>query len=70
MQTDNSEFGKVVKLARLKKSKEGQNNKDTKEEVSFTFNEIIKRNAENRARVEQERKKSNKGVIRSYRLKH
>lgn len=36
----------------------------------FDWSSIVKRNNENSSRMQQDRSKSNKGVIRSYRLKH
>lgn len=36
----------------------------------FDWASIMKRNNENSSRMQQDRSKSNKGVIRSYRLKH
>ena len=36
----------------------------------FDWSQVMKRNSENSSRMNQDRTKSNKGVIRSYRLKH
>lgn len=36
----------------------------------FDWGQVMKRNNENSSRMQQDRSKSNKGVIRSYRLKH
>lgn len=41
--------------------------KAEKSEVSF--DELMRRNEENRLRMKKDREKANKGVIRSYRLK-
>tara|TARA_B100001094_G_C18127281_1_gene770213 strand:- start:84 stop:278 length:195 start_codon:yes stop_codon:yes gene_type:complete len=43
--------------------------KDEIEESDLSFEEIAKRNLENRERMRRDRAKANKGVIRSYRLK-
>lgn len=49
----------------------GDDNKSEDEAPSeFTLVAIQKKNAENKKRLEEERAKANKGVIRSYRLKH
>lgn len=42
----------------------------TASEGSFDFAAIMKRNRENAQRLETDKAKANKGVIRSYRLKH
>ena len=51
------------------------NNKKKKEEKKtsseeFDFETIMKKNSESKSRMSADRKKSNKGVIRSYRLKN
>ena len=43
--------------------------KEETEEETMSFEEIMRRNAENKERMRKERAKANKGVIRSYRLK-
>lgn len=54
-------------------SQDGAEKAETKkEEVDSTeaFKEVLRKNEENRQRMKKEREKANKGVIRSYRLKH
>jgi molecular chaperone GrpE (heat shock protein) len=54
-------------------SQDGAEKVETKkEEVDSTeaFKEVLRKNEENRQRMKKEREKANKGVIRSYRLKH
>lgn len=38
-------------------------------ESEFDFSKLIKKNADSKNKVQEERSKSNKGVIRNYRLK-
>lgn len=54
-----------------KTKKVSKENKDTKAEADkdLSFEEIMQRHEENKKRMEEERKKANKSVIRSYRLK-
>ena len=67
----------VVSLfERSREIKENKENKEIEEEnvseeksAVESFNDIMRRNAENKARMAKERSKSNKGVIRSHRLK-
>ncbi len=60
-------MGEVISLGEKRKEAEGQ----PKVEMSETDLELIqKKNAANAERLKKERAKSNKGVIRSYRLKH
>lgn len=39
-------------------------------ETEFDFNSSVDRNKKNKERVERERLSANKGVLRSYRIKH
>lgn len=41
-----------------------------KNEDGYDFEAIMKRNAENDKRLKSDREKNNRGVTRSYRLKH
>jgi len=69
MQTENGQDNKVVSIAnRTPKSGTTQQSQQTQE--NFSWEEIQRRNEENRIRMKREREKANKGVIRSYRLKH
>ena len=45
----------------------GKNDEDDQAELSFT--EIMKKNAQNKKRMQDDRKRANRSVIRSYRLK-
>lgn len=63
----------VISLARKKEEVESKTDENPVLEQPLpeeTFEEVLKRNAENKRRQEEERAKANKGVIRSYRLKH
>lgn len=66
MQT-NDQSQKVVSIFDRKKD---STQKTAKESEGYDFENTMKRNAENNTRMKKERSKSNRGVIRSYRLKH
>ena len=51
-----------------KKKEKTESKKPVKKE-KFDFEEIMKKNEENEKRKKEDRKKANKGVKRSYRLK-
>lgn len=53
--------------AKRKLEKESKEKKDNEENMSF--DEIIKKNEENRKRMAKDRERANKSVTRSYRLK-
>ena len=63
---------KVVSLDQKREETQAEEtnteSKNSSEEDSFA--EVMRKNEEKRKRLEEERKKANKGVIRSYRLKH
>ena len=63
MNTETQENHKVISMFDRKPESKG----DDSEEL--TFEEIVKRNMENKERMRRDRAKANKGVIRSYRLK-
>ena len=68
-ESENTNQENVINLFAKKSAKESSNSeKSDEEKKSESFAEIMKRNAENKERVKQERLKANKGVIRSYRL--
>jgi hypothetical protein len=52
------------------KKKRDQKKEEVKPAEELSFEEVVKRNKENAERMKKEREKANKGVIRSYRLKH
>lgn len=61
----------VVSLNKKREEKENTITVDeTHSKTEENFAETMRRNAENAARMKKEREKANKGVIRSYRLKH
>lgn len=62
-----SDDKKVTSLADAAKRKAEKNDDNQVPEDSFA--ELKRKNEENKKRLEAERKKANKGVIRSYRLK-
>lgn len=66
MQSDNET--NVLSIFGQPKKESTTQKKDTKEE--FDFEAIMKKNMNNSGRQARERSKSNRGVIRSYRLKH
>jgi hypothetical protein len=76
MQTGNEQNNKVVSITdrnRNQQKTEGESSSqgspvEVKED--FSWNDVMKRNADNASRMKREREKANKGVIRSYRLKH
>ncbi len=74
MHTGNEREPKVVSLAdrnnAKKKSEEENSGEDAELAPDFGWSDVMKRNAENASRLKKEREKANKGVIRSYRLKH
>jgi hypothetical protein len=69
MQTGNGQDNKVVSIAN-RSQKTATNSQSNETPENFSWEEIQRRNEENRARMKTEREKANKGVIRSYRLKH
>ncbi len=72
MQTGNEKDSKVVSLAdrSSQASKESSSNAAAAKDEAFDWETTMKRNAENASRMKNDRNKANKGVIRSYRLKH
>lgn len=60
---DNNVISMFDQNSETKKSKE-------KSSESYDFESIMKKNKENSGRLSKDRAKSNRGVIRSYRLKH
>lgn len=69
MQTDNNQ-GKVVSLFGRAKEAPAKAEKNEETQEDYDFEAIMKRNADNRNRLSKDRKKANRGVVRSYRLKH
>jgi hypothetical protein len=60
----------VINLFNRKKEKEENKVEETpKEEVKTSFDEIAKRNEENRKRIQSERAKANQKVLRTYNIK-
>ena len=55
---------KVINLADRPAKKEEEENQE-----ELSFEEVIKKNAENQKRMKEERAKANKRVVRTYRLK-
>lgn len=71
MQTENGQDNKVVSIFNRTPNKSATTTQpEQKPEQNFSWEEIQRRNEENRQRMKKEREKANKGVIRSYRLKH
>jgi hypothetical protein len=63
---DNMSDDKVVSITDAPKKKDTDTKQDTEE---LSFEEIVKKNMENKERMKRERAKANKGVVRSHRLK-
>ena len=59
---------KVVSLENFRKDKTAETEEKLCDE-EFCFEEVMRRNHENKQRLSKERNKSNSSVIRSYRLK-
>jgi len=60
----------VINLFNRKKEKEENKVEETpKEEVKTSFDEIAKRNEENRKRIQSERAKANQKILRTYKIK-
>jgi len=63
-------------LISITKKKEDSENEEAngesveKTEEDYDFESVMKKNRENKKRSSDERRKANKGVIRSHRLKH
>ena len=57
---------KVVSITEAKKTDEDEESKESTE----SFDEIMKKNAAKKKREAEGRLKRNKGVLRSYRIKH
>ena len=71
MQTGNGQDNKVVSMFdRQHKTEASATSISSETKESFSWEDIQRRNDENRSRMKSEREKANKGVIRSYRLKH
>lgn len=63
-----SDKDKVVSIFSVEKKIVEEEEKE--EEEILSMEEVALKNKRNKERLEKERKKANKGVIRSYRLKH
>lgn len=66
MQGGSSQKENVVSIFSRPKKDEEQTDESTD---GLTFEEIMRRNIENKERMKKERAKANQSVIRSYRLK-
>lgn len=69
MQTDNQKENVISMFDREKSTKKEENQKASVSD-SYDFEQTMKQNADRKNRMRSERTKANKGVIRSYRLKH
>ena len=69
MQTENNE-GKVVSLFGQSEDRPTKAKSAKTAEEDFDFDAIMKKNADKSSRLNKDRKKANRGVVRSYRLKH
>ena len=73
MQTGNDKDSKVVSLTdranQTSKEREA-GSEQAQTDASFDWDAVMRRNADNASRMKTDRNKANKGVIRSYRLKH
>ena len=69
MQNTDQNESNIISLFDAKKRAKNKEETSSEEKSVDDFLEIMKKNAENKARMQKERNKSNKGVIRSHRLK-
>jgi len=66
----------LISITKKKEDEENEETVGTSEETAekakedYDFESTMKKNQENRKRAADERRKANKGVIRSYKLKH
>jgi thiamine pyrophosphokinase len=66
-----TEENKIVSIFDKKyDNKKTEKKTEDKTDTEMSFEEIQERNRKNKERVEQERLKANKGVLRSYRIRH
>ncbi len=74
MESVNKSESKVISLKdRSSKTSESAPSNAQPQAVApaeFDWSSIMKRNSDNGSRMQNDREKANKGVIRSYRLKH
>jgi hypothetical protein len=74
IETKNETEDNVVSLfgAKSKNEKQAKSTNSDSSEISdeIAFEEAMKRNEENRRRMMKERNNANKGVLKSYRIKH
>lgn len=59
----------VVSIFEMRRKKAATKAKEESEMGQTDFNEIMKKNAENKKRLQESRLKSNKSVLNSYNLK-
>jgi hypothetical protein len=69
MQTDNQKEN-VISMFDRKKPEEKAEDKKASNSETYDFEQTMKQNADRKNKMRNERSKANKGVIRSYRLKH
>ena len=69
MQNTDQNESNVISIFDAKKQAKKKEESPSNETSLDDFLDIMKKNAENKARMQKERNKSNKGVIRSHRLK-
>lgn len=69
MQTDNQKEN-VISMFNRKSSEEKAEEKKATASDAYDFEQTMKQNADRKNKMRNERSKANKGVIRSYRLKH
>ena len=72
METENKSETKVISIKdrSTKGSSTASNQEIPATPADFDWGSIMKRNNDNGSRQQTDREKANKGVIRSYRLKH
>ena len=69
MQTDNQKEN-VISMFDRKKTPEKVEDSKASHSGEYDFEQTMKQNADRKSKMQNERSKANKGVIRSYRLKH
>lgn len=65
----NKQQDKVVSIFAARRKQEPVTSNKADSEANASFEDIMRRNAENLDRIRRERLQSNKGVLKSYRLK-
>lgn len=63
-------MSKVINIFEAKRLKDKEKEEAKKNEEGESFEEIMRKNEENKRRLEKERSRANKSTLRSYRIKN